>query len=361
MFRKKILLYIIILGLVIFMPANLETANASATQDKMNELKSKEQKLEKEIRQIDHKISENDQEIFKKETEVKDAKEDIEKLKKEIAVIQKRIEERDKLLKERVRYMYQSGGPVDFIEVLLGAQDFGDFVERISALNSIAEQDKTILEEHMSDKEELEMKKTEVANELEEVETNLEELKKLQKELDNQIENKKKLLKDVNMEEDELHMELETDISTEQNTAIETEKKRPSRGNGSFIYPAAGRVSSNFGDRSLGNHFGIDIAKSGTVPVHAAASGTVAKSYYSSSYGNVVFITHNIKGQTYTTVYAHMRSRMVSTGQSVSQGQRIGTMGNTGRSFGQHLHFELHKGQWNNSKSNAVNPIPYLK
>lgn len=130
---------------------------------------------------------------------------------------------------------------------------------------------------------------------------------------------------------------------------------------GNFITPAPGSITSGFGPRWGTFHYGIDIAKRGSnVPIWAAASGTVSQAYYSSSYGNVIFVTHSIDGKTYTTVYAHLTSMQVSAGQRVSQGQQIGTMGNTGMSQGQHLHFELHTGPWNGSKSNAVNPIPYL-
>jgi len=52
-----------------------------------------------------------------------------------------------------------------------------------------------------------------------------------------------------------------------------------------------------------------------------------------------------------------MDSRSVSAGEVVSKGQKVGIMGNTGQSFGQHLHFKLHKGPWNTSKSNSVNPL----
>ena len=130
---------------------------------------------------------------------------------------------------------------------------------------------------------------------------------------------------------------------------------------GNFITPAPGSITSGFGPRWGTFHYGIDIAKRGSnVPIWAAASGTVSQAYYSSSYGNVIFVSHSIDGKTYTTVYAHLTSMQVSAGQRVSQGQQIGTMGNTGMSQGQHLHFELHTGPWNGSKSNAVNPIPYL-
>ncbi|MFK4997226.1 M23 family metallopeptidase [Bacillus sp. N9] len=126
--------------------------------------------------------------------------------------------------------------------------------------------------------------------------------------------------------------------------------------------PANGRFSSGFGPRpSLGGfHYGVDIAAGGTVPIVAAAAGVVSSSYHSSSYGNVVFVSHHLNGRTYTTVYAHMSSRSVSAGQTVAQGQLLGYMGNTGYSFGQHLHFEIHEGPWNGAKSNAVNPTKYI-
>ncbi|GAB6446116.1 hypothetical protein bcgnr5390_41970 [Bacillus luti] len=55
-----------------------------------------------------------------------------------------------------------------------------------------------------------------------------------------------------------------------------------------------------------------------------------------------------------------MSSRSVSNGQTVKQGTQLGFMGNTGQSYGQHLHFELHLGEWNVGKTNAVDPSPYI-
>lgn len=128
-----------------------------------------------------------------------------------------------------------------------------------------------------------------------------------------------------------------------------------------FIKPAEGRITSRFRD-SRKDHHGVDISKSGVVTIKAAAAGTVTRSYRSTSYGECVMIVHNINGQTWETVYAHMRtgSRRVKVGDHVKQGQAIGLMGNTGRSTGQHLHFEIHKGRWNITKSNAVDPLQYI-
>lgn len=129
-----------------------------------------------------------------------------------------------------------------------------------------------------------------------------------------------------------------------------------------FLWPTnTKRITSKFRDTRK-NHHGIDIAQSGTRPIYAAAEGTVSRSYTSTSYGECIFILHNINGQQWETVYAHMRtgSRKVKAGQSVKRGQTIGTMGNTGHSTGQHLHFELHRGRWNINKTNAVDPLKYL-
>lgn len=135
-----------------------------------------------------------------------------------------------------------------------------------------------------------------------------------------------------------------------------------------FIRPSDGNVTSGFGVRIdpitgvKDKHNGVDFAKSGTVAINAAAAGTVSQSYLSKSYGEVVFVAHNLEGKTYETVYAHMRSgsRTVRVGDHVKQGQRLGYMGNTGYSTGQHLHFELHEGRWNIDKTKAVDPLSYL-
>lgn len=81
-----------------------------------------------------------------------------------------------------------------------------------------------------------------------------------------------------------------------------------------FKFPTQGKISSTFDMRWEQMHYGIDIAAQGNVSIQAAAAGKVVKSYYSASYGNVVFIAHQINGKSYTTVYAHMKDRTVQAG-----------------------------------------------
>lgn len=139
-----------------------------------------------------------------------------------------------------------------------------------------------------------------------------------------------------------------------------------------FIWPTdTKRVTSQFGWRrhpitneAQSHHNGVDIAKSGTRPIFAVADGVVRRSYTSTSYGETVMVQHEINGDTWETVYAHMKkySRRFKDGDKVKQGDVIGQMGNTGDSTGQHLHFELHKnGLWNIKKTNAVDPLKYLE
>ncbi|RHW35993.1 peptidase M23 [Neobacillus notoginsengisoli] len=127
---------------------------------------------------------------------------------------------------------------------------------------------------------------------------------------------------------------------------------------GSFMRPAVGPVSSPYGYRWGSMHYGIDIASGGksNVPIVAAADGVVHRSYYSTSYGNVVYIKHKIGGKDYETIYAHMTNRAVAAGAQVKQGQFLGYMGTTGKSTGVHLHFEIHSPSWNAAKSAAINP-----
>lgn len=366
-------------------------------KSELAKLEKKESKLKKEIEKIDHKVSAATEKVAEKEKEVKQTKQEIKKLKKDIQVINDRIEKRKAIFKDRIRSMQKSGGTINYLDVLLGARSFSDFVGRVGAVTTIVEADKDMITEHENDLKLVEQKEAELNNQLNGLETSLKELEVLKKDLSKQQKEKEKILGDVtdkkNHAYDELgKLENEQEILTNQKAAVKSEEARrqkeeakkaeqaaaeksapapqsggsdqvsdtPASSSG-FIKPAAGRFSSGFGGRSGGNHFGLDIAAKGTVSVVAAASGTVTNSSYSSSYGNVIFITHNINGQTYQTVYAHLSTRSVSTGQRVEQGQFLGYMGNTGQSHGQHLHFEIHKGLWNGAKSNAVNPAQYIR
>ncbi len=387
-------------------------------KSKIGELQTEQQRINDQIKKLDLAVEDAGKKIEMKNAQIEQTTREIEQLKVEIAELMKRIEKRNELLKDKARSFQENGGTVNYIDVLLGAQSFSDFVDRVSAVTTIVQADKDILEQHQKDKEELERKQKEVETKLNSLQEMKKEREGLKAQLNDQIKEKNKLMSTIKQEEKQMHAETvslaeEGEILAAQESAlaqaIQLEKKRqaeiaaekerqaelarqraaaaaaaaakaknsggssapapapapepvvsaPSSG-GMIIQPASGRISSGLGTRWGEFHAGIDIANSGSnVPIYAAADGVVIRSYYSSSYGNVIFVAHSINGQTWTTVYAHMSARMAGNGAVVSRGQRIGTMGNTGQSFGQHLHFELHRGSWNMSKSNAVNPAAY--
>ncbi|TES45894.1 hypothetical protein E2L07_20075 [Halalkalibacterium halodurans] len=117
------------------------------------------------------------------------------------------------------------------------------------------------------------------------------------------------------------------------------------------------RVTSDFKMRWGRMHQGIDLVAYHNAPVSASADGEIVDSRYSDSYGNLVTIKHD--NGLYTR-YAHLENRYAKVGNKVKQGQVIGTQGNTGRSYGSHLHFEIRKANDYNANS-AINPRNYLE
>lgn len=122
--------------------------------------------------------------------------------------------------------------------------------------------------------------------------------------------------------------------------APRTQQTTPDAGtvtaSGQFIWPAQGRLTTNF----VWYHKGLDIANKAAPNILAADSGTVVVAGWPDNwgYGNRVIIDH---GNGYRTLYAHMSAIFVVPGQTVARGTAIGRMGSTGRSTGTHLHFEV--------------------
>lgn len=390
-------------------------SEAKETEEKIEENEAQQTEVTNEINQIDQELAQTQAELKAKETEIentnkeiKETTEEIEQLKVDIEDLKVRIEKREELLKNRLRTLQQSGGDISYLQVIMGSQSFGDFLNRATAVTKIMDQDKDIMETHAAEKQELEDKQKEVEEKkasLEEKKASLEdqkaELSSLKATLDSQMAEKEKLMEELEhkhseLEDHKMSLEEEQRVLSNQAAIIERAMKEAQQeankleqlakeeaakqqqqsggtdtsnnsqpspglsagGSGIFIWPAKGYLSSYFGGRDLGYHYGIDIAAGAGTSIHAAASGVVTRAEYSSSYGYVVYIYHPQHNM--TTVYAHMvSSPSVSSGQSVSQGQYIGGVGNTGNSFGNHLHFEVHNGGW--SYHGGINPMSYLK
>ena len=105
-------------------------------------------------------------------------------------------------------------------------------------------------------------------------------------------------------------------------------------------------------------HRGADYSATKGTPVLAVYNGTVAVANNHYSYGNYVVIDHGTlpDGHSYRTLYAHLDTLSVAAGDTVTQGQQLGTVGSTGASTGNHLHLEL---RVNGARTNPLNYVPH--
>lgn len=355
--------------------------------NQINSIKSKQEQLQDQIKQITNKVAETGKEIDQVNVQIEKKNKEIEQIQAEIKELQEKIDQRDELLKERARAI-QANGEISYIDVLLGAESFVDFIDRFSAVNTLIDADRQIMKEQKEDKRKLEEQELELKNAKKDLESKKVKLNELVKSLNQQEKEKSNLItelekesKNLAAEKELLQQELEeaVELSKEINDKIAAEqqkyiKQMESSGNtsykvaaGDWTNPAEGYLTSPYGMRThpiskkQKFHYGIDIAKRGAnVPIYAAATGIVVHAGYLRSYGNTVIITHNMGGQVYTTLYAHLSGYSVSPGQTVKKGQRIATMGSTGDSTGQHLHFEVHTGTWQGQKVGNQNPLNFI-
>ncbi|HZK01893.1 MAG TPA: M23 family metallopeptidase [Anaerovoracaceae bacterium] len=131
-----------------------------------------------------------------------------------------------------------------------------------------------------------------------------------------------------------------------------TKDPPPLIGTGSLVYPTRGRLTSRFGTRWGRKHNGIDLAAATGTKIYAADGGLVISAGWEGALGYCVKIDH---GQNRVTVYGHCSKLHVKKGDRVYQNQHIANIGNTGRSTGPHLHFEVR------IKGVPQNPLKYLK
>lgn len=379
------------------------------TEGKIDQNVSKIDQIMAQIKELDTKIINTEAQISEVLNQIKLTTTEIEKLRASIKELERKIEERDELLKERIRAVQVSGGSVNYLDVILGANSFIDFIDRFSAVNTLMEADRTILKEQADDKEKLEEQQASLEKKLQQQEDSKDELVSLKTSLDTQKASKGNLVDQLEVEQaklinqkevleteyDEilnLSQETQNKIVAEQKRLAEVarkaaeEKKRkeeeerkrqqaasggsssaiPNVSAGSWTKPASGRFTSGYGSRThpihgvVKTHYGIDIANSTGTPVLSAADGVISYAAPLSTYGNVIMVTHSIDGKIFTSLYAHLSSIKVSVGQVVSKGQIIGAIGTTGNSTGPHLHFEIHVGNWEGMAKNSVNPLRYI-
>lgn len=377
----------------------------SHIQEKSNKIDNNESKMDdmmEQISNLDTQILEADKKISNVLGKIDATTSEIHILKTSITDLEQKIDERNQLLQKRARAIQENGGKVSYIDVVLKAKNFADFVDRVSAVNTLLEADRLIIQEQQKDQNKLEEQKGTLEEKLQKQELYRDELHLLRKTLDVQkkdknllidkleneqskLKSEKKLLESEYSEALNISKEVEKDIAKEQARLAEVARKQaeaaknsttttvsnagetgdiPEVASGTWTKPTNGRLTSGFGWRNIGAgpefHYGVDLANKEGTPIVAAADGVVFRASPLSTYGNVIMITHSINGHTFTTVYAHLSGYNSKVGQVVKKGQVIGYMGQTGRAYGSHLHFEIHTTAWQGQQVGAVNPLRYI-
>lgn len=278
-------------------------------------------------------------------------------------------------LSKRLVELYQSDRP-DLVTVLLNSKGFADLIEREEFIRRIGEQDRDIIdlvatakrdatdsEARLEDLEVRQRKITAVVLERrDEIAAARGELVDKREGYESQRQKRANVLGSVR--EERHHLEgalddLEAQEAKIQNALAAAAGNLPAgpirAGSGSMVWPVNGTITGVFGESRPGHlHQGIDIAAGEGTPIVAADSGTVSLIQGVSSsggYGNFTCVSHSAS---LATCYAHQSRFGTSMGARVSKGQVIGYVGNTGHSFGAHLHFEVRIG------GSAVNPMSYL-
>ncbi|MFS0750950.1 NlpC/P60 family protein [Oceanobacillus sp. 1P07AA] len=144
-------------------------ADLSDAESEIADILIELEELNKEIERVDKALKENEEKMDETQDKIAEREAEVKKLEEEIAELEEAIEKRYDILKERAISLQQSGGEITYLEVIFGAQDFGDFITRVQAVNKITDSDTSLIEQQESDKKEVETKQDEVVSKLDDL------------------------------------------------------------------------------------------------------------------------------------------------------------------------------------------------
>ncbi len=361
------LIVVMSLGMVL----NVEATTIDEAQQKADALAQQKSSAEAEKNSLNEQLNVIIGEMGDAQEKLADKQTEIEKTEEKL--VQAKVEENTQYqsMKKRIKYMYENGNS-QVIELLMESENIGEFLNKAEYISSISEYDRDMLTAFQDAVAEVEKEEKALQAEYEELEvlrddllvkqSNVEALlseKNIQiSDLEKQIGDNAALLQELiaQAEAERLKQEQAAAAAAAAQQAAQQQAAQNSgggnnsvppttdyvvSGNGQFTNPCpAGYVSSPFGYRDFDSSFhkGLDLAAPEGTPTYAAGDGVVLIAGWSDSAGNWIVIDH---GNGFVAKYMHHSALAVSAGQSVSKGQLIGYVGNTGNSFGAHLHFQL--------------------
>lgn len=331
-----------------------------AQQEKAEKARRKEQSVAEQLRAIQAELDTAQGEYDAVNDLLAETEHQIKANTELTAQLTQKLENQRKILERRLRDIYKNG-QVNYLDVLLGAKDFSDFVTRMDLLKKILAYDTALIQGTKADREKLNKARAQ----LETDRAKIVELRKLASEKRAQVaarrQERQGVLNAATYERETAERAynelIETSRQIEQMIRRIQSGAKVGGSTGAMLWPAEGPITSPFGWRThpiFGTqrlHTGIDIGADYGDTVVAADGGVVIEADWLGGYGNAVIIDH---GNGISTLYAHNSQLLVSEGQSVTKGQTISRVGTTGYSTGPHLHFEVRQ------NGTPVNPLDYL-
>ncbi len=390
--KKKIICITLIL-LITIASSNILisfAANKSELEQQSSDLDGKIKETEKELSHVEEnltgimaqiqeltaEISEYENEIYDLNLQISDLEDKISEAEADLKQAEEDYAIQKENLEKRLVALYEMG-ETTYLDVLLSSASITDFISKYYIVSEIAEYDNNLLDQIEENKNTIEQAKITLENSKAEIESlknnkqaTADALKASQATKQgyvNELSSEQKALQDKldQFEKDKQDIQKQiADLARKEAASGGTTIIQGSPSAYGYIFPVAGLGLSNINNKnfpSYRGHTGIDVninvigknvvaVKSGTVVTSKALRNSNGNYR---SYGEYIVINHHDGTM---TLYAHMLSgsRKVQEGQTVSQGQVIGTVGSTGNSTGPHLHFEV----WKNG--HVVNPLPYL-
>ena len=376
--KRSIISAVLVIALSLGMVLNVNAATVDEAQKKAEELENQKKAAEKEkdslasqLNSIIADMNDTKEKLEKKQDEIQKAEDEL---------VQAKVDENDQYesMKKRIKFMYENGNS-QLLEILISSDSIGDLLNKAEYVSQISAYDRDMLIEFQDVVKDVEEKEASLKDEDEvlsglqdelvakqsEVQTLLDskqiQLADLEKQIGDNAATLQKLIEEAEAEriKQEQQLAAQQAAQQQQQSSGGGSYTPPSTtpvvsGSGQFTNPCPGAViSSTVGYRDFDGafHKGLDLAAGEGTPTYAAADGTVVIAGWSDSAGNWVVINH---GNGLTTKYMHHSALCVTAGQTVVKGQQIGYVGNTGNSFGAHLHFQVESG------GVAVDPLGYL-
>ena len=344
----------------------------------LEELEADKAATEAEIEALDAELEALQIEIDATSAELARVQAELEQTKKDLEVAREKERQQYETLKLRIKVMYEKGD-TGYLEILFAAKDMASFLNSTEYISKISDYDNNLLNNLMQTRMQIEELEKQLEAQQAELEALKAELEAQQAELEILLEEKAEHIRALNDSiayTEEVIAELEDSIRKEEQALYEIQQaisQQASSGGyvpnvsgsskpayGSWIWPSdTYYLTDTFGYQAWrgGLHNGIDIGAPHGSPIYAAASGTVWIAGWSSSAGNWVVIDH---GGGVLSVYMHASALYVSSGQYVDAGTCIAAVGNTGYSFGAHLHFGIMVGSSGGYNGYWVDPLGYV-